>query len=99
MMTNEYVSRFLGGPPLAVIGRLVMLSILVGVVLHVIGLDPWNIFQSVRVVLLRLWDMGFDLVVWLWRYFLLGAAIVIPIWLIVRLARAPRDRNPRPPAV
>jgi hypothetical protein len=74
----------------------VLLSILVGVVLHVIGLDPWNIFQSVRVVFLRIWDMGFDLVVWLWRYFLLGAAIVIPIWLIVRLARAPRERRPGP---
>ena len=40
--------------------------------------------------------MGFDAVVWLWRYFLLGAAIVMPIWLIVRLVRAPeggdRDR-------
>jgi hypothetical protein len=25
-----------------------------------------------------------------WRYFLLGAIIVIPIWLILRFARAPR---------
>jgi hypothetical protein len=24
---------------------------------------------------------------WLWRYFLLGAALVVPIWLVVRLAR------------
>jgi hypothetical protein len=93
-MTNDYVSRFLGGPPLAVLGRLVLLSILVGVVLHAIGLDPWNIIQSVRRLFLHLWDMGFDLVVWLWRYFLLGAAIVIPIWLIGRLARAPRERPP-----
>ena len=30
--------------------------------------------------------------VWLWRYFLLGAVIVIPIWLIVRLMRAPKGR-------
>ena len=93
-MTNEYVSRFMGGPPLAVLGRLVLLSILVGVVMHAIGFDPWNIIQSVRRLFLHLWDMGFDLVVWLWRYFLLGAAIVVPIWLIVRLARAPRERPP-----
>jgi hypothetical protein len=25
---------------------------------------------------------------WLWRYLLLGAAIVVPVWLIVRLMRA-----------
>jgi hypothetical protein len=36
--------------------------------------------------------MGFDAVVWLWRYFLLGAVVVIPIWLIVRLTRAPKGR-------
>jgi hypothetical protein len=97
-MTNNYVSRFLGGPPLAVIGRLVLLSILVGVVLHAIGFDPWNILQSLRRLVLHIWDMGFDIVVRLWRYFLLGAAIVIPVWLIVRLARAPRERPPPPAA-
>jgi hypothetical protein len=32
--------------------------------------------------------MGFDAVVWVWRYFLLGAVLVIPIWLIVRLAKS-----------
>jgi hypothetical protein len=46
----------------------------------------------VRVLLQRLWDMGFDAVYWLWRYFLLGAVIVIPIWLIIRLINAPRGR-------
>jgi hypothetical protein len=32
--------------------------------------------------------MGFDAIKWVWRYFLLGAALVIPIWFIVRLVRA-----------
>jgi hypothetical protein len=36
--------------------------------------------------------MGWDAFVWLWRYFLLGAVVVIPIWLIVRLVRAPQGR-------
>ena len=36
--------------------------------------------------------MGFDAVRWLWRYFLLGAVMVIPIWLILRLVRAPQRR-------
>jgi len=29
---------------------------------------------------------------WLWQYFLLGAVIVIPVWLILRLVRAPKGR-------
>ncbi len=92
-MPNENVSRFLGGPPFAVVMRLVLLSILVGVILHAVGFDPWNIFQSLQTLLRHMWEMGFDAVRWLWRYFLLGAAIVVPIWLIMRLAKAPRGRE------
>jgi hypothetical protein len=89
-MPQDYVQRFFGGPPLAVIGRLILMSILVGVILAAIGLDPWNIVDSVRRLIWHLWNMGFDAVRLLWQYFLLGAVIVLPIWLLVRLARAPR---------
>lgn len=89
---SNYVSRFFGGPPLSVIFRLILLSILIGVILQVLGLDPWNIFDSVRRLVLRVWDMGFDALRWLWRYLLLGAVVVVPIWLIVRLMRVAQGR-------
>jgi hypothetical protein len=89
---NQPIQRFLGGPLLAVVGRLVLLSILVGVILAAIGLDPWNTIESVRALIVHVWDMGYDILHWLWRYFLLGAVIVVPIWLLVRLAKAPRGR-------
>jgi len=86
------IQRFLGGSPLAVLGKLILLSILIGVVLSALGLDPWNIVQSLQRLLRNIWEMGFDAVRWLWQYFLLGAVIVIPIWLILRLVRAPKGR-------
>jgi hypothetical protein len=89
---SNYVSRFFGGPPLSVIFRLILLSILIGVILQVLGLDPWNIFDSLRRLVLRVWDMGFDALRWLWRYLLLGAVVVVPIWLIVRLMRVAQGR-------
>ena len=91
-MAGNYVTRFFGGPPLSVIFRLVLLSILVGVILKVLGLDPFNIMRSIEDLIRFVWDLGFDAVVWLWRYFLLGAVMVVPIWLIVRLLRAPAGR-------
>jgi hypothetical protein len=91
-MANNYLNRFFGGPPLSVIFRLILLSILIGVILEVIGLDPWNIIESLKRLVLHIWDMGFDAVRFLWRYLLLGAVIVVPIWLVLRLARAPRGR-------
>ena len=87
-MASENVNRFLGGDPLSVFFRLVLLSILIGVVLSALGLDPWNIVASVERMIRAIWDMGFDAIRWLWQYFLLGAVLVIPIWLILRLVRA-----------
>jgi len=92
MAENVQVNRWLGGSPLGVLARLVLVCILVGVILSALGFDPWNIIQSIRALFQRLWDMGFDAVRWLWRYFLLGAVIVIPIWIITRLFNAPRGR-------
>src|SRR5438128_5718693 len=89
---SDGLNRFLGGSPLAVAFRLVLLSILVGVVLAAIGLDPWNIVSSIRRLFNWIYDLGFDAINGLWRYFLLGAVIVIPIWLISRLFGAPRGR-------
>jgi hypothetical protein len=90
--THDGINRFLGGSPLTVAFRLVLLSILVGVVLAAIGFDPWNIVHSIRLLFQRIWDLGFDAINGLWRYFLLGAVIVIPIWLISRMFGAPRGR-------
>jgi hypothetical protein len=92
-MPNDVVSRFLGGPPLAVLVRVVLLSIVVGVILSAAGLDPWNILHSIEKLARQVWDMGFDAVRWVWRYFLLGAVLVVPIWLLVRLARGVTGRG------
>src|SRR6516225_7871354 len=86
-MANNYVNRVFGGSPLSVIFRLILLSILIGVILELLGLDPWNIIESLKRLVLHIWDMGFDAVRWVWRYLLLGAAVVVPIWLVVRLMR------------
>ena len=89
---QDGMHRFLGGSPVAVAFRLILLSILVGVVLAAVGFDPWNIVNSIRLLFQRIWDLGFDAINGLWRYFLLGAVIVIPIWLLSRLFGTPRPR-------
>ena len=91
-MANDTVTRVFGGSPLAVLVRLFLVSILVGVILSALGLDPFDIVRSIERLFRSLWDMGFDAFRWLWRYFLLGAVIVLPIWLIMRMVNAPRGR-------
>ena len=89
---NDGLYRFLGGSPVAVAVRLILLSILVGVVLSAIGFDPWNILSSIRRLFDWIYNLGFDAINWAWRYFLLGAVIVVPIWLLSRLFGTPRGR-------
>jgi hypothetical protein len=91
-MSNETVTKVFGGSPMAVLGRLILLSILIGVVLSALGLDPFDIVHSIERLIRSLWNLGFDAFRWLWRYFLLGAVIVIPIWLIMRAVNAPRGK-------
>ena len=89
-MANGSLDRFFGGAPAWVIVRLILLSIVIGVLLSALGLDPWNIVESVERLIRWLYNLGWDAVEWIWRYFVLGAVLVIPIWLIVRFFRAAR---------
>jgi hypothetical protein len=74
-----------------VVGRLILISILVGVILSVLGFEPFDIVRSIERLLRSIWDMGFDALRWLWRYFSLGAVIVVPIWLVMRIVKAPQE--------
>jgi hypothetical protein len=84
---NSTLDRLFGGSPLGVLFRLIILSVMVGVLLNFLGFDPSDIWASVE----RLIDEGFsavvDIFVWGWRYFLLGAVLVFPIWLLLRLLK------------
>jgi len=89
-MASSTVGRVLGGSPISVLGRLVLLSILVGVVLQTVGLDPMNILKSLENLARQIYAMGFDAVRYVWQYFMLGAAVVVPLWILMRLMRGGR---------
>ena len=77
--------RIFGGNPLGIAVRLVLLSIVVGIVLSALGINPANFFYHLDLLIRRLYDFGFAWVEWLFRYFLIGAVVVFPIWIIARL--------------
>ena len=79
------IERIFGGSPVWVVVRLVVISIVVGIALSALGLTPGELFLTIDFLLQRLYDMGFRWVEWLIGYFLIGAVIVVPIWLIARM--------------
>lgn len=92
------MERIFGGSPLAVLVRLVVISIVLGIVLSALNLSPLDFIANLQRIAIGLWNMGFDLFGSVGRWFVAGAVIVFPIWLIVRLlGLAKRPAGPRPP--
>jgi hypothetical protein len=79
------INKFLGDSPLRVLLKLLVVSFLVGVVMSAFGWSPWDVLDWVRDTALRVWNLGFSTVDRFFGYMLLGAAIVIPAFLILRL--------------
>ncbi|MEC5325191.1 DUF6460 domain-containing protein [Aurantimonas sp. A3-2-R12] len=82
---SERVNSFLGGSPLGVIVKLVLLSIVVGVILSWLSWSPANVVDWVVDLFQWLWGSVFGSLERAIDYFILGAAIVVPIFILSRL--------------
>lgn len=81
------LQKLLGGPPVAVLTKLVFMSIVVGAFLALLGLTPPDLLRGVRELIDQVLNLGFDAVHTVFRYFVYGAVLVVPIWLVMRLFR------------
>lgn len=86
------LQRFMGGSPAQVLLRLVVLSFVVGIVLSALGVSPADIVERAFAFVRRISAMGFGAIGSIWNYFLLGAVIVVPIWLVIRLLNLGRGK-------
>jgi hypothetical protein len=79
--------QFFGDSVAGTVIRLILLSIVVGIVFSALGITPFNIVERIELLIRRIADFGLDTFRWAFNYFLLGAVVVIPIWFIVRLIK------------
>jgi len=85
IMANSALQRFIGGPPAAVLLRLLFVSLIVGAILVWLDIRPLEIFHSLQRFVNRIWLMGWDAVREVAQYVIAGAAIVLPVWFVMRL--------------
>jgi hypothetical protein len=83
--------QFFGDSVAGTLIRLVLLSLVVGVVFSALGITPFNLIERLEQLIRNITSMGFDAFNWAFKYFLLGAVIVFPIWFLVRLLSKPRE--------
>ena len=78
-------NRYFGGSPGSVLVRLLFLSLLVGAFLAFLGLTPLGLVDRVTRWFGRLFDFSFETVREVGRWLVMGAVIVVPLWLLTRL--------------
>lgn len=76
-----------------IIGRLLVISLIVGVVLSALGITANNLFGSLNSLARRIYDLGFGAIDWVLQYILVGAMVVVPIWLVARILGGVRTRR------
>ena len=79
--------QFFGDSVAGTVIRLVLLSVVVGIVFSALGINLFNIVERLQLLVRRIADLGFDAFHWAFNYFLLGAVVVVPIWFVVRLLK------------
>lgn len=77
--------RLLGGPPVAVAVRLLFVSIVVGALLMWLRIEPFDLFRALARLADRLWAEGFAALGQVGTTLVAGAAVVLPVWLVLRL--------------
>jgi hypothetical protein len=79
------LNRFLGDTPGRTIVKLIVVSLIVGFVMSIFGLDPMDLLEGIRFFIIDLWYTGFDALGRVGQYLLIGATIVIPAFILLRL--------------
>ena len=74
--------------------KMVALCFVVGLIVAVAGIDPADLWRDLAGTVREIWSLFWDTAHEAVRYVILGAIIVVPIWLIVlALQRATARRN------
>ncbi|MFN3835548.1 MAG: hypothetical protein ACK4NO_06580 [Glycocaulis sp.] len=76
---------------------LFILCVVAGLVLALFNIDPAELWVDFFGTLARAWDRFFiiisDSLVWSLRYFLLGAVLIVPLWILWRVVTAAGRRS------
>lgn len=84
---RDRLSYIMGGSPLGVVIRLVVMSFVVGLLMTVLDVDPNDIIRWIEERLRFLTSFGFETFSEAGSILLLGAVVVLPIWLVLRILR------------
>lgn len=79
--------RVLGGSPVGVLVRLAVMSFVVGLILTMLDINPNDVINWLDQRFRALTNLGFESIEGFFNIMIVGAVIVVPIWLFARVVR------------
>lgn len=79
------MEKIFGGPVVRTLFMLALLSFIVGLVFAIFGINPVDLWKEFGSTIERVWLLVFDAINWGWQYAVLGAIVVLPVWIIYRV--------------
>lgn len=83
--TSGPVTRFLGDTPARTVVKLAILSLVVGIVMSALNLTPILLWYNIQDLVRWLYDLGYEAFARIGIYFVYGAMVVVPLFLLMRL--------------
>jgi hypothetical protein len=82
------MEKIFGGPVVPTLMKLLLLSFFVGLTFAAFGIDPINLWTNFWDTVREAWYHVGDFISWGVKYAILGAIVVLPLWIVYRLLKA-----------
>lgn len=79
------LTRFLGDTPARTIVKLAVLSLIVGIIMSALNFTPVELWYALRDFVHWLYDLGYEAFARIGIYFVWGAMVVVPVFLLMRI--------------
>lgn len=79
------LTRFLGDTPGRTLVKLLVISFIVGAVMSAFNWYPMDVVNAARTFFVEAWNTGFAALGRFGHYLMLGAVIVVPVFLVLRI--------------
>ena len=86
-MSDNNVTRFLGDSLSRTLIKLAVISFVVGIIMSAFNFTPLEVWYAVRNFIEQIYNLGFEAFGRIGKYFLYGAIVVIPVFLLLRLTK------------
>lgn len=81
------LTKFLGDSPGRTLVKLAVISFVVGIIMSALNFTPIEVWYAIEDFFIKIYQLGFDAIWRIARYFVWGAFIVVPIFLLMRLMK------------